>query len=52
MGELKSIGMNENVVDIDLLHDVLQEVDGIVQLAEFMAVINSPAPFDEDPSRN
>ena len=31
---------------------MLQQVDGILQVAEFMAIMNSPPPFDEDPSRN
>ena len=42
---------NKNVVNNDPLRDVLQEVDGIIQVAEFMVVLSFPAPFDEDPSR-
>ena len=52
MGELNRIAADNNSVNSDPLHDVLQQVDGIVQVAEFMAIMNSSAPFDEDPSRS
>ena len=34
------------------LQDVLEDVQNVAETSEFIAVLNSPAPFDEDTSHN
>ena len=52
ISELQTIATNKNLVENNPLHDVLKEIDVIQQVSELMAVLNSPAPFGDDSSRN